>query len=47
MYDGNNADLQLPSEQNAYWARLWAEPRASGNADAASSVGGAQTAGQH
>jgi hypothetical protein len=27
MYDGNNANLQLPPEQNAYWARLWAEPQ--------------------
>src|SRR5271166_5663134 len=25
MYDGNNADLRLPTEPNAYWARLWAE----------------------
>jgi hypothetical protein len=56
MYDGNNANLQLPSEENAYWARLWAEPGASGNAGAASAVGGgtagtslggAQTGGQH
>ena len=30
MYDGNNANLQLPPEQNAYWARLWAEPGATG-----------------
>ena len=56
MYDGNNANLQLPSDQNAYWARLWAEPGASSNAGAASAVGagtagtslgGAQTGGQH
>jgi hypothetical protein len=39
MYDGNNANLQLPSEQNAYWARLWAEPGASGNSGTASAVG--------
>ena len=56
MYDGNNANLQLPPEPNAYWARLWAEPNASGNAGPASAVGagaagtslgGAQTGGQH
>jgi hypothetical protein len=39
MYDGNNAKLQLPPEQNEYWARLWAEPGASGNAGPASAVG--------
>jgi hypothetical protein len=49
MYDGNNADLHLPSEYNAYWARLWAEPGATGpgatgNAGPASAVG-AGTAG--
>jgi hypothetical protein len=56
MYDGNNANLQLPPEPNAYWARLWAEPGAQGNAGAASAVGagaagaslgGAQTRGEH
>ena len=56
MYDGNNANLQLPSEQNAYWSRLWAEPGAAGNSGPASAVGagaagtslgGAQTGGQH
>jgi hypothetical protein len=56
MYDGNNANLQLPPEPNAYWARLWAEPGASGNSGPASAVGagtagtslgGAQTGGQH
>jgi hypothetical protein len=56
MYDGNNANLQLPPEPNAYWARLWAEPGATGNAGAASAVGagaagtslgGAQTGGEH
>jgi len=26
MYDGNNADLQLPPEPNRYWADLWAAP---------------------
>jgi hypothetical protein len=30
MYDGNNANLQLPPEPSAYWTRLWAEPGASG-----------------
>jgi hypothetical protein len=56
MYDRNNTNLQLPSEQNAYWARLWAEPGATGNSSPASAVGagtagtslgGAQTGGQH
>ena len=56
MYDGNNANLQLLPEQNAYWAQLWAEPNASGNAGPASAVGagaagtslgGAQTGDQH
>ena len=56
MYDGNNANLQLPPEQNAYWARLWAEPGATGNSGPASAVGaeaagsalgGAPTGGQH
>ena len=56
MYDGNNTNLQLPPEQNAYWARLWAEPGATGNSGPASalgpgaagtSLGGAQTGGQH
>lgn len=39
MYDGNNANLQLPPEQNAYWARLWAQPGAAGNSGPASAVG--------
>ena len=39
MYDGNNTNLQLPPEQNAYWARLWAQPSASGNSGPASAVG--------
>jgi hypothetical protein len=56
MYDGNNASLQLPPEPNAYWARLWAEPGATSNSGAASAVGagaagtslgGAQTGGEH
>jgi hypothetical protein len=56
MYDGNNAKLQLPPEPNAYWARLWAEPGATGNSGPASAVGagaagtslgGAQTGGEH
>jgi hypothetical protein len=56
MYDGNNANLQLPLELNAYWSRLWAEPGATGNSGPASAVGagaagtslgGAQTGGEH
>ena len=56
MYDGNNANLQLPPEQNAYWTRLWAQLDATGNSGAASalgpgaagtSLGGAQTGGEH
>jgi hypothetical protein len=56
MYDGNNGSLQLPPEPNAYWARLWAEPGATGNSGPASAVGagaagtslgGAQTGGEH
>ena len=39
MYDGNNTNLQLPPEQNAFWARLWAEPGAQGNAAAVYAVG--------
>src|SRR5437660_5303659 len=38
MYNGNNANLQLPPEQNAYWSRLWAEPGATGNSGPASAV---------
>jgi hypothetical protein len=26
MYDGNNANLQLPPEPNRYWGDLWAAP---------------------
>lgn len=56
MYDGNNANLQLPPEPNAYWARLWAEPGVTGNSGPASvvgagaagtSLGGAQTGGEY
>jgi hypothetical protein len=56
MYDGNNADLKMPSERHAYWVQLWAEPGGSGIAGAGSAVGtgtadtsrgGAQTGGQH
>jgi hypothetical protein len=39
MYDGNNANLQLPPEPNAYWAQLWAEPGAAGNSGPASAAG--------
>ena len=46
MYDGNNANLQLPSEQNAYWARLWAEPGAGISGDTGSALAvGSGTAG--
>src|SRR5205823_5237583 len=38
MYNGNNTNLQLPPEQNAYWSRLWAEPGAIGNSGPASAV---------
>ena len=56
MYDGNNANLQLPPEPNAYWARLWAEPGATDNSGpasavgagaAGSSLGGTQGGGEH
>ncbi len=55
MYDGNNANLQLPPEPNAYWSRLWAEPGGTGISGPASAVGagaagtslgGAQTGGE-
>ena len=39
MYDGNNANLQLPPQPNPYWAGLWAQPGAQGNAGTASAVG--------
>jgi len=50
MYDGNNADLRLRPDPNPYWAQLWAEPNAVGNASAvgagsAGTLGGAQTGG--
>ena len=56
MYDGNNANLQLPPEPDAYWAQLWAEPGAAaisgpasadGAGAAGTSLGGAQTGGKH
>jgi hypothetical protein len=56
MYDGNNANLQLPLEPNAYWAQLWAEPGAAGNSGpalavgagaAGTSLGGTQTGSEH
>ena len=56
MYDGNNANLQLPPEPDAYWAQLWAEPGATGNSSpasavgagaAATSLGDTQTGGKH
>jgi hypothetical protein len=39
MYDGNNANLQLPAEPNEYWARLWAAPISTANTGPASSAG--------
>jgi hypothetical protein len=52
MYDGNNANLQLPPEPNRYWADLWAAPIPAQNtgpagAAAASSAGGPSGAGVH
>jgi hypothetical protein len=56
MYDGNNANLQLRPEPNAYWSRLWSEPCATGNSGpasavgagaAGSSLGGTQGGGEH
>lgn len=32
MYDGNNANLQLPAEPNKYWVDLWAAPVSAGSA---------------
>jgi len=43
MYDGNNANLQLPAEPNRYWVELWAAPISTGSATPAS----AAEAGQH
>jgi hypothetical protein len=52
MYDGNNANLQLPPEPNRYWTNLWAAPIPAENtgaagaaAAAASSAGGPSGAG--
>jgi hypothetical protein len=39
MFDGNNANLQLPPEQDAYWTQLWAQPGGTGNSGPASAVG--------
>jgi hypothetical protein len=39
MYDGNNANLQLAPEQDAYWAQLWAQPGGWRNSGPASAVG--------
>jgi hypothetical protein len=54
MYDGNNINLQLPPEQNEYWARLWAQPRPSANTGPGSAVdaggtslGGTTGGGEH
>ena len=43
MYDGNNANLQLPAEPNSYWVELWAAPISTGSAGPAS----AAEAGRH
>ena len=43
MYDGDNANLQLPTEPNRYWVDLWAAPistRSPGPASTANSVNG-------
>lgn len=50
MYDGNNANLQLPAEPNRYWVDLWAAPistRSAGPASTANSVSGGPGAGRH
>jgi hypothetical protein len=31
MYDGNNTNLQLPSELDRYWSSLWSGWSATGN----------------
>ena len=36
MYDGNNANLQLPAEPNSYWVELWAAPISTGTVSSAS-----------
>lgn len=38
MYDGNNANLQLPAEPNRYWVELWAAPISTGSAGPASAA---------
>ena len=40
MYDGNNANLQLPAEPNEYWVQLWAAPISERNAGPGSNVPG-------
>lgn len=50
MYDGNNANLQLPAEPNAYWADRWAAPIAASTPDlggATASVSGPSAGGVH
>ena len=44
MYDGNNANLQLPAEQNGYWVNLWAAPISAENSGPASNAGAAAAA---
>ena len=50
MYDGNNANLQLPAEPNEYWARLWAgssRSSATGTASSGSTAGVSSAGAQH
>ncbi len=54
MYDGNNANPQLPAEPNGYWVNLWAAPISAENTGPASnagaapaSVSGSPVGGQH
>jgi hypothetical protein len=48
MYDGNNADLQLPAEPNGYWVNLWAAPISAANSGPAQGiVSGPQAGGVH
>jgi hypothetical protein len=44
MYDGNNANLQLPPEPNRYWANLWAAPIPAENTGAAGAAAAAAAA---
>ena len=49
MYDGNNANLQLPAEPDRYWVDRWAapiSPRSAAPASTANSVSGGPGAGR-